>query len=103
MSTFQLVLQFACDSTEDFDTVLELEELLVSILSASDSLDGHDVGASQANIFIHTKDPAKVFKRCQALLEGSSQCVSYKAAYRSLAGSSYTVLHPKGSSEFTVV
>jgi hypothetical protein len=100
---FQLVFQFDCESLEAFDAVVQIEEQLILLLGESAEVDGHDVGTKEANVFIHTVEPMEAFKKCHTFLRSKSPRVAnYRAAYRSLAGSAYTVLYPEGSTNFRV-
>ena len=54
---YQLVLQFYASSIEDFDQLIEIEEMLESTLGNLHEVDGHDFGSGEMNIFIHTNDP----------------------------------------------
>lgn len=95
---YQLVLQFACSSTADFDAVIEIEDQLISVLGESAVVDGHDSGAGQANIFILTSAPAITFTQVKGLLQGQ-----FRAAYRPAMSNHWTVLWPDGSGEFSVL
>ena len=95
---YQLVLQFACNSEADFESVIETEDQLISLLDGSAVVDGHDSGSGQANIFILTSAPAITFSKIKGLLQGK-----FKAAYRSVTGNHYTVLWPEGLGEFSVL
>ena len=100
---FQLVLQFDCESLEAFDAIVQIEEELISLLGESADIDGHDFGSEEANIFIHTLDPTESFRRCHTFLASKNPSgTSYRAAYRSLSGSEYTVLYPESSFKFKV-
>lgn len=101
---YLLVFQFAGDSIQDLDAIVEIENKLISLLGKSADVDGHDVGSSQANIFINTAEPLATFNLCRSLIQTqSSKFDSLKAAFRSVSGSEYTVLYPEGSAEFAVV
>jgi hypothetical protein len=95
---YQLVLQFACNSEADFDSVIETEDQLISVLDGSAFVDGHDSGSGQANIFILTAAPVITFSQVKGLLQGK-----FKAAYRSVTGNQYTILWPEDLGEFSVL
>jgi hypothetical protein len=67
---YQLVLEFAGESAEDFDRVIGFEDLLCETL-ASDEVDGHDVGQGIMNIFIFTNDPRRCFQEAMRVLDGA--------------------------------
>jgi len=101
---YQLVLQFACHSEEDFDSVIETEEQVASVLGGSATIDGHDSGSGQANIFILTSSPLIAFSQVKKLLESKGLLQSsFKAAYRLVQGNQYTVIWPESSGEFIVI
>jgi len=101
---YQLVLQFACNSAEDFDSVIEAEDQLVSVLDESAIVDGHDSGSDQANIFILTSAPIITFNQVKGLLQRKGLLQGrFKAAYRSTTCNQYTVLWPESSGEFSVI
>ena len=100
--TFQLVLQFNGDSLIDYDAMATLEDELIQDLGDTAEVDGHDIGAGQANIFIVTSQPESTFGRAKAVLERSHLLGSVTAAYRPVAGQSYTVLWPAHRQVFSV-
>jgi hypothetical protein len=51
---FQVVLQWPASSVNDFNGMVEIEDLLVEKLGAQNEVDGHDFGAEETNIFVHT-------------------------------------------------
>ena len=48
---YQLVLQFAADSLEDFDRLVALEDGLIEELARVAMVDGHDFGPRQVQYF----------------------------------------------------
>ena len=104
MAEYQLVLQFPCNSMQDFDAVVAAEEELISVVGHSAEVDGHDAGSGEANIFVLTSEPAVIFKLAMPLLQQRGLLTAgFKAAFRSVVGSTYTVLWPEGTSEFNVL
>lgn len=103
---FQLVLQFRPwegRRVEDFDELVVLEGQLESTLEGAALLDGHDIGAGEANVFIHCDDPVAIFETCFPVLGATSLLGRMSAAYRPLNGEAYTRLWPKDSiAEFIV-
>jgi hypothetical protein len=99
---YQLVLQFRGDSLADYDAMVALEETLIEDSGGSAKVDGHDCGSSKANIYIFTSDPAATFWRVRQTLQRKGQLQSVAAAYREVAGESYTVLWPDGHTDFRV-
>ena len=99
---FQLVLQFPCDSMEEFDAVVGLEVTLIAELSGGiTDVDGHDSGSGEANIFILTSEPHETFERAHAVVSRVSRLASVlRAAYRRLDAEEYSVLWPPGDTRF---
>jgi hypothetical protein len=60
---YQLVLQWPAHAIEDFDRLVEVEETLVERLSERHDVDGHDMGAGEMNMFIHTEHPTAALPR----------------------------------------
>jgi hypothetical protein len=99
---FQLVLQFNGDSLSDYDAMVALEDELIQELGDTAEVDGHDIGSGQTNIFIVTSHPEITFCRAKAVLERSQLLGGVAAAYRPVAGQSFTVLWPAHRLEFSV-
>ena len=57
---YQLVLPFAPWDDSAFDALVDLQDRLEELLGA-DSVDGHDLGGGEANIFVVTPEPARAF------------------------------------------
>src|SRR5687768_12923137 len=100
---YQLVIQFAGDSSADLDSMVELEEVLAEALDDIAEVDGHDVGSGEINIFILTSDPVATFSRAKPTLKKFKYLHAATAAYREIDGENYTVIWPEGSRQkFTV-
>jgi hypothetical protein len=98
---YQLVLQWPSSSI-DYDTMVEVEELLIAQLSDDSEVDGHDAGAGEVNIFIRTNSPERVFDSIKALLATQGLLDGARAAFRLSDGETYTVLWPAGLKNFKV-
>jgi hypothetical protein len=91
---YQLVLQFPLSDPTDFDTMIVLEDTLIRELGNKASVDGHDAGSGQMNIFIHTNDPKHIFESL-LLSHGSDRLFSQaKAGYRGFGTENFTALWP---------
>ena len=99
---YQLVLQFRGDTLADYDAMVALEDRLIEDLAHSAKVDGHDCGSGETNIFIFTTDPAATFWRVRQTLQREGRLQTVTAAYREVAGESYTVLWPEGQTEFSI-
>lgn len=102
---YQLVLQFPCNSMQEFDAVVALEDILMAELPGSlANVDGHDSGSGEANIFILTSEPNETFERARVVVGKVSSLASVlRAAYRKLDAEEYLVLWPPGETRFAVV
>jgi hypothetical protein len=100
---YQLILQFRGSSLEDYDTMVAIEEDLISDLGDTARVDGNDLGSGEANIFIFTSDPKETFRQAMPALERSGRLQHVKAAFRVVECDIFTVIWPDGCQEsFTV-
>lgn len=100
---YQLVLQFHASSTEDFDDLLAVEELLIEKLASGSEVDGHDFGADEFNIFVLTDHPKETFHASETLIQQLHPQQRLKAAYRELDKDDFVILWPPNLREFKVV
>ncbi len=101
--TFQLVIQFETNRTDDFDELVEFEETLAAELGSIGELDGHDVSPSEFNIFIVTDEPLIAFEKAHQMIRTQKLRYPMRAAYRELTGEEFTILWPASLTQFTVV
>lgn len=99
---YMLVLQWPCISDADLDALISMEEQVDAFLGRYASVDGHDIGASEMNIFIATDRPREAFADAANILRGSPRWGDLRAAYREALGGSYEILWPSSLSEFSV-
>jgi hypothetical protein len=99
---YQLVLQFAADSTEDFDRLIALEDRLIEELDVA-TVDGHDFGSGEFNIFVLTDDPATVFGKAHGIVTSQGVPNALRSAYREMDGEDYVILWPSSLTEFSVL
>lgn len=97
-----LVLQWPGASMSDYDELINLEDQLEGVLSAGHSVDGHDFGSGEMNIFVETDDPAAAFAQVAAALGGSPRWADVRAAYRDATGEDYDILWLPTLREFSV-
>lgn len=100
---YQLVVQFPLmGSVEDFERLIMLENELRVVLRNEHKIDGHDLGAEEMNIFIHTDDPKQAFTLVKDVLtEKDLKTVS--VAYRNFDSEEYLMIWPENSNaEFRV-
>src|SRR5437660_1146101 len=99
---YRLVLQWPGSSIEDYDGMIELEELLTEALPAESDIDGHDVGADEVNIFIHTDDPQRTFAALRPILSSCNRLTTVRVAFREVSKDVYTILWPTDLGTFEV-
>jgi hypothetical protein len=94
---YQLVLQFRAASLGDYDAMVALEAQLIGALGDTATVDGHDFGSSETNIFILASDPCATLQRIRPLLKRTNRLREVTVAYREINGARYTVIWPEGS------
>jgi len=99
---YQLVIQIPIHSLGDFDRMVEAENRIEEALKGIASVDGHDSGSGEGNIFIHTKTPETDVQTALDCLEEHVRDEA-KAAYREIEGESFVILRPPGLKEFRVL
>jgi hypothetical protein len=98
-----LVLQWPAISEGDFDALISMEQLLEANLpDAHGFVDGHDFGAGEMNIFVHTERPLEAFQDAMTSLGPDPRWVGVRAAYRPADEDRYVVVWPKTLEVFTV-
>lgn len=99
---YQLILQWPKSSLAEYDSLIEIENLLIEQLTDRSQVDGHDIGAGQANIFILTDDPQAAFGEVRAILSKTPSWSDARAAYRQNESDEYKILWAENLTEFTV-
>ncbi len=100
----QLALQFPSSSRADYDAIVALEDVLVTLLGEDGEMDGHYAAKDNINVFILTDDPARTFAKLKPLLERREQLDWVTAACRPVASDRYTVIWPPDwRKEFRIV
>jgi hypothetical protein len=79
---YQLILQWPASSIQDYDAMIAVEDVLIDVLPEGSEVDGHDAGAGEVNIFIHTNAPAQVFDALKPVLADADLLVTARAAFR---------------------
>ncbi|MET4622980.1 putative component of type VI protein secretion system [Arthrobacter sp. 2762] len=99
-----LVLQWPATSDADFDALISMEDALLQsdLLKAYGVVDGHDFGAGEMNIFIHTDRPLEAFQHSMTSLSTHGRWVSVRAAYRQMNGERFVIVWPKDLQVFSV-
>ena len=100
---YQLVLQFGAAVLEDFDRFVALEDQLLEELGGLATVDGHDFGLGQFNIFILTDEPVASFNSANQIVTNQEIHNDMRSAYRELDGEDYVILWPSSLTEFRVL
>ncbi len=99
---YQLVLQFEANTMHDLDQLVILEDKLTDELGSIATVDGHDFGAGEFNIFVLTDEPPIAFSAAQRVVTSHRVQSVMRAAYRELTADDYVILWPPSLTEFTV-
>ena len=100
---YQLVLQFTAASLEDFDRLVELEDDLIRGLDDVATVDGHDFGLGEFNIFVLTDHPAESFDKAHRIVINEGVQNAMRSAYREVHGENYVILWPSSLKEFSIL
>jgi hypothetical protein len=99
---YQLVLQVLNVASGDFERLLRWEKSVAECLPQSATVDGHDLGLSEFNIFIDTDNPEATFRAVLSCKENAAVNWPTTAAYRLAGSEDYIVVWPPGRKEFNV-
>jgi hypothetical protein len=101
---FQLVIQFQASTLEQFDFLIELEDLIREGFPprADAFVDGHDFGMDEFNIFIHTNEPRAVLEQAGEIIEANRHGLPFSAGYRGFSDDEYIPLWPLKLESFSV-
>lgn len=99
---YQLVLQLPASSIKDYDEMIELEETIIKGLGKLGTVDGHDAGVGEVNIFVFTNDPQLSFERIKALLGTGDFMPELRVAFREVGKDEFTILHPTDLTNFAI-
>jgi hypothetical protein len=101
VAAYELVLQFRGPAVETEDEVVEIEDVLFELLTGSETIDGHEVGAHARNISLLTADPRATFARMKPFLAQAHLVEHTVAAFRSPPAQAYTVIWPAAGETFS--
>jgi len=96
------VSQWLGSSEADFEALISMEDRVNSAVGRYATVDGHDFGSGEMNIFVETDQPAEAFADAAAALAECPRWEEVRAAYRDTTGAAYTVLWPHSLREFAV-
>lgn len=90
---YLLVIQFAVSDSDDFDSLIELEDKITNEIEPAHEVDGHDFGMGEFNIFIFTDDPVEASLQARKNIP-QNDTNRMKIAYRSVNGEAYKTIYP---------
>ncbi len=85
------------------DRLVAFEDRLIGELDGLASVDGHDFGLGEFNIFILTDDPAESFDRAHRVVADQVVPNAMRSAYRQVDGEDYVILWPSSLKDFKVL
>lgn len=98
---YQLVLQFP-ETLMEHEKLVMLEDLLIDKLEKIATVDGHDIGSGEINIFIFTNEPKQCFDIVKNIID-NDKIDNLKAAYRDIEKESFIIFWPENLKEFIVI
>jgi hypothetical protein len=98
----QIVFQWPAESMADYDRLIEIENTIRQGLGPIGLVDGHDIGAGEMNVFIHTNEPLAVFRKTMSLVQGKFDLKELMVGYREFDKDDYTPIYPPGLECFRV-
>ena len=98
----QLVFQWPASSEAHHRLLLAIEETIGQGLGPIGLVDGHDSGAGEMNVFIHTDDRKGAFEKTMSLIPGKYDRKELMVGYRNFEDRDHTPLRPPGLNVFRV-
>ena len=97
-----MVLQWpSASSTEDLDLLISLEDQIIENIGDFGTVDGHDIGSGEMNIFIFTEDPKSTFERVKNIGSVPEHMANLKVGYREVGEDDFVPLYPEGLEHFS--
>ncbi|WP_417385341.1 ABC transporter [Gimesia sp.] len=100
---FQLVLQFKGAVIPDYDSLVDLESVLIDEIQVDGKtiIDGHDFGSSEMNLFMTVDDPDQVLSQIRTKIQHPLMS-RFKAGYRDVSEDRFHAMWPETLHEFSV-
>ena len=99
---YQLVIQFEAIYLSDFDDLMRFEEALRNAIGDSATVDGHDFGSGELNIFVLTDHPESTCQLVQEISASIHPIQRMAIAFRELTGGEFSILWPQDLKKFSV-
>lgn len=100
---YQLVLQWPTSLLRNYPLLISLEEAVTTGIADLGTVDGHDIGSGEMNIFIFTEQPERAFERIKSIRKVAWNRRKLRAGYRALDEDEYTPIYPEGLKHFSVI
>ena len=99
---YLLVLQWPARSAKDYDLLISLEETLMTGIGDLGTVDSHDFGSGEMNIFVFTEQPQRAFERIKLIPDVADNLDGLRAGYRAVDEDNYKPIFPAGVERFAV-
>ena len=100
---YQLVLQWPTSLFRGHDLLIALEDAVIAGIGDLGTVDGHDIGAGEMNIFVFTDQPNRTFEKIKSIPKVARDLRKLRAGYRALDEDEYTPIYPQGLKDFSVI
>ncbi len=101
---YLLVFQLpSTSSLNEYDMLIAIEESIRESIGDFATVDGHDIGSGEMNIFLFTENPKLAFEQIKRMPSVVAHIVEMKVGYREINEDEYTPLYPEGLQKFEVV
>src|SRR5215467_585810 len=100
---YQLVLQWPTSFFRGLGFLIALEDAVTAGIGDLGTVDGHDMGSGEMNIFVFSDEPDRAFERIKAIPKVARNRRKLKAGYRNIDGDEYTPIYPEGLKQFSVI
>ena len=84
-------------SLREYDLGISHEESIRAGIGDFASVDGHDIGSGEMNIFFFNEKPKLTFERINVMPSVANHMSNMKVGYREVAEDEYTPLYPEVS------
>jgi hypothetical protein len=92
----QLAFQWPASSEAHYRLLLAIEETIRQGLDPVGLVDGHDIGAGEMNVFIHSDDPQGTFEKAMSLIQNKYDLKELMVGYRNFEDHDYSPVFPPG-------
>jgi len=100
---YQLVLQFTGTVIPDYDSLVDLESVLIDKIQADGRaiVNGHDFGSSEMNLFLTVDEPEIVLSQIRTQIDHPLMS-RFRAGFRPVSEDGFQAIWPESLLEFSV-